>query len=71
MGTTGTDARSNKPIGTNDLDPRFSTNDSKIIFINTSNTGTGECTVMTADFDGKLGQNRTALIKGAEMPCWR
>ncbi len=69
--TAGTDARSAKPVGTNDLDPRFSPNSSKIIFISTSNSGTGDCTIMTADFDGTKAQNRTMLVKGAEMPCWR
>lgn len=69
--TVGTDARTTKPVGFNDLDPRFSPNSSKIIFISTSNSGTSESTVMTADFDGTKGQNRTVLIKGAEMPCWR
>ncbi|GAB3643720.1 carboxypeptidase regulatory-like domain-containing protein [Spirosoma arcticum] len=69
--TFGTDTRSTKPVGTNDLDPRFSPDGAKITFTNTSNTGTGEGTVMTIDFDGKTGQNRTVLIKAAEMPCWR
>ena len=67
----GTDARSTKPSGTNDLEPRFSPDGARIIFINTSNTGTGETTVVTVDFDGKTGQNRTALIQAAEMPYWR
>lgn len=60
-----------KQVGTNDLDPRLSPNGAKIIFTNVSNTGTGESTVMTVDFDGQSGQNRTVLIKGAEMPYWR
>ncbi|WP_375446134.1 carboxypeptidase regulatory-like domain-containing protein [uncultured Fibrella sp.] len=60
-----------KPAGTNDLEPRFSPNGSKIIFTNISNTGTGEATVMTIDFDGKTAQARTALIKSAEMAYWR
>lgn len=71
--SAGTDARSAKPAGTNDLEPRFSPNSAKIIFINVSNTGAGECTVMTIDFDSQTGQgqNRVALFKGAEMPYWR
>ncbi len=58
-----------KPAGTNDLEPRFSPNGSKLIFTNVSNTGTGEATVMAVDFGS--GQNRTVLIRGAEMPYWR
>lgn len=60
---------STKPAGTNDLEPRFSPDGSKIIFTNVSNTGTGESTVMSVDFGS--GQNRTVLIRGAEMPYWR
>ena len=60
-----------KQAGTNDLEPRLSPNGAKIIFSNVSNTGTGECTIMTVDFDGQTGQNRTVLIKGGEMPYWR
>ena len=60
-----------KQAGTNDLDPRLSPNGAKIIFTNVSNTGTGECAIITVDFDGQAGQNRTVLIKGGEMPYWR
>ncbi|MEZ0540195.1 carboxypeptidase regulatory-like domain-containing protein [Fibrella arboris] len=60
-----------KPAGTNDLEPRFSPNGSKIIFTNLSNVGTGEATITILDFDGKTAQTRTALIKGAEMAYWR
>jgi TolB protein len=69
----GTDAKSNKPAGTNDLEPHFSPNGAKIIFTNTSNTGIGEATVTTIDFNGQtgLGQNRVPLINVAEMPYWR
>jgi Tol biopolymer transport system component len=68
---SGDDAKSKKERGTNDLDPRFSPDGAKIIFTNGSNTGRGAFTVMVADFDGKNGQNRTVLSKGAEMPYWR
>lgn len=62
-----------KAAGTNDLEPRFSPNGSKLIFTNVSNTGLGESTVLTIDFAGQSGsgQNRTVLIRGAEMPYWR
>ena len=64
---------STKAAGTNDLEPRLSPNGSKIIFTNVSNTGIGEYTVMSVDFTGQSssGQNRTVLIRGAEMPYWR
>lgn len=67
----GTNAKSTKPGGTNDLEPHFSPDGAKIIFTNVSNTGTGECTVTMLDLDGHTGQNRTSLIESAEMPCWR
>ena len=68
---TGTGTGTVKQAGTNDLEPRLSPNGAKIIFTNVSNTGTGECIIMTADFDGQTSQNRTVLIKGGEMPYWR
>ena len=51
-----------KPAGTNDLETRLSPNNSKIIFTNRSNTGTGEATVMTIDFDGKTAQRNNYLM---------
>lgn len=64
----------NKPAGTNDLDPRFSPNGAQVIFTNTDNTGTGVRYVYTLDLTTS-GQNNTnnrkLLFTSAEMPYWR
>jgi len=57
-----------KEVGTNDLDPRFSPDGAKIIFVNTNNDGISIRNIMTMDIDGR---NRTVLFEGAEMPDWR
>ena len=57
-----------KPAGTNDLEPRFSPNGSKIIFTNADNTGTGPRHVWVID---AVGGNRTQVLTQAEMPYWR
>jgi len=57
-----------KETGTNDLDPRFSPDGSKIIFVNTNNDGISVRNIMMMDIDGR---NRTILFEGAEMPDWR
>jgi len=57
-----------KPTGTNDLDPRFSPNGSRVIFTNTDNTGTGQRNVFVLDI---TGGNRTQALSQAEMPYWR
>lgn len=60
--------QTNKPAGTNDLEPRFSPTGSQLIFTNTENTGTGQRNVLTIDIDGR---NRRTLFSQAEMPYWR
>ena len=57
-----------KEAGTNDLDPRFSPDGAKIIFVNTNNDGISPRTIMTMNIDGR---DRTVLFEGAEMPDWR
>ncbi|MEM6316505.1 MAG: carboxypeptidase regulatory-like domain-containing protein [Bacteroidota bacterium] len=57
-----------KVVGTNDLDPRFSPDGAKIIFVNTNNDGISVRNIMTMDIDGR---NRTVLFEGAEMPDWQ
>lgn len=57
-----------KDAGTNDLDPRFSPDGAKIIFVNTNNDGISVRKIMIMDIDGN---NRTILFEGAEMPDWR
>jgi TolB protein len=62
------DVSDGKPEGTNDLQPRFSPDGAKIIFMNVSNTGTGLKSVWIMDRDGS---NREKLFDGAEMPNWQ
>ena len=68
QGSGNQNQNQNKPVGTNDLDPRFSPNGSQLIFTNTDNTGNGVQTVFTSDLDGR---NRKLLFSPAEMPYWR
>ncbi len=66
--TTDTfDVSFDKDAGTNDLDPRFTPNEAKIIFVNTSNDGISEKQVFTVDIDG---ENRALLFENAFMPDW-
>jgi TolB protein len=58
----------NKTNGTNDLQPTYSPDGSKIIFVNTSNTGTGQKNIYVMDADGA---NRELYFENAEMPEWR
>jgi len=62
------DLSAEKVRGTNDLDPRFSPNDAKIIFTNTSNDGFSVKTLQTMDSDGTA---RTNVLTDAEMVYWR
>lgn len=68
--STGSQTLSNL-TGFNDLDPRFSPDGAKIIFTNSSNTGTGEPSVWTMDLTGDKSQNRVSLLKDAQMSYWR
>lgn len=69
FGTTiSTDLSTDRPAGTNDLDPRFSPNEASIIFVNTSNDGISAKTVYTMpilDLD-----DRTKVVDNAAMPDW-
>lgn len=58
---------SEKPDGSNDLDPRFSPNDAEVIFTNTSNDGISEKTITKITLQDN---SRTILFPGAEMPDW-
>ncbi len=66
--TNTNQTQTNKPAGTNDLEPRFSPTGSQLIFTNTDNTGTGPRNVNSIDLDGR---NRKLLFSQAEMPDWR
>ncbi len=63
-----TDLSISKPAGTNDLDPRFSPDGSKVIFVNTNNVpgSTKEVWLMNL-----AGLGRTKIFENAEMPDWR
>lgn len=58
---------SEKPDGSNDLDPRFSPNNAEIIFTNTSNDGISAKNIMKIILQDN---SRTALFPDAEMPDW-
>ncbi len=66
---TATDisVESEKPVGMNDLDPRFSPNDAEVIFVSTSNDGISQRVIMKITLQD---YNRTNLFPDAEMPDW-
>ncbi len=64
---TNTLVTSQKPAGTNDLDPRFSPNESEIIFVNTSNDGISERIIYKLTISS---DTRTLLYNNATMPDW-
>lgn len=62
-------AISNKPAGTNDLDARFSPNNSQIILMNTSNDGISQKNIVTITLNNTLvDYTRSTLFSNAEMP---
>lgn len=65
---TTTDLSFLKPAGTNDLDPHFSPDGSKIIFVNTNNDGISPKNIYFMDVDGST---RTLLFENAVMPEWK
>lgn len=58
---------SEKPDGSNDLDPRFSPNDADVIFVNTSNDGISVKKITKVILQDN---SRTDLFPDAEMPDW-
>ena len=58
---------SEKPDGSNDLDPRFSPNDADVIFVNTSNDGISAKKIVKVTLQDN---SRTDLFPDAEMPDW-
>ncbi|CAM1345398.1 carboxypeptidase regulatory-like domain-containing protein [Tenacibaculum amylolyticum] len=58
-----------KEAGTNDLDPRFSPNESRVIFVNTSNDGVSQRNIMELNLDG-VNLDRRRLFSNAVMPDW-
>lgn len=59
---------SNKPVGSNDYDPRFSPNDAAIIFSNAENDQRSPESVYVMDIDNNGAGNRNLLFENAEMP---
>jgi Tol biopolymer transport system component len=57
----------NKAAGTNDLDPRFSPNESKVIMVNTSNDGISNKQIYLLDISG---ESREMIIDHSFMPDW-
>ena len=57
-----------KENGTNDLDPIYSPDGSKVLFTNTNNDGISVKNILTMDIDGF---NREILFENAEMGEWR
>ena len=69
--TTDISQISKKPLGTNDLDPRFSPNDAEVIFMNTSNDGISQKDIVKITFNkANTEYLRTTLFAKAEMPDW-
>lgn len=62
-------AESEKPMGTNDLDPRFSPNNAQVVFMNTSNDNISQRNVMVIDLNSNMTDlSRTQLFGNGEMP---
>jgi TolB protein len=62
------DLSGNKPVGSNDLEPRFSSTGAFIIFTNMENDGNTPKNIHYMDLEGN---NRTLLFENAEMPEWQ
>ncbi|OED36114.1 hypothetical protein AB832_05780 [Flavobacteriaceae bacterium (ex Bugula neritina AB1)] len=62
------DISAQKPAGTNDLDARFSPNEAKILFTNTSNDGISQKNIQTITIEELAG--RANLIENAAMGDW-
>lgn len=71
--SSNTSGQTNKPSGSNDIDPRFSPNGAQLIFTNVDNTGSPAGSVYTLDLtsSSQPTQNRKLLFTNAEMPYWR
>tara|TARA_R110001583_G_scaffold145096_1_gene297141 strand:+ start:93076 stop:94587 length:1512 start_codon:yes stop_codon:yes gene_type:complete len=59
-----------KEAGTVDLDPRFSPNEAKVIFVNTSNDGISLKSIYRMDANNINANNRIILFQNASMPDW-
>ncbi|BAP30278.1 fibronectin type III [Chryseobacterium sp. StRB126] len=62
-------SESEKALGTNDLDPRFSPNNAQVIFMNTSNDNISQRNVMVIDLTSNMTDlSRSTLFSNGEMP---
>lgn len=60
---------SDRPLGTNDLDPRFSPNNSQIILMNTSNDNVSQKNIVVIDLNNlMIDFTRAVLFTNGEMP---
>lgn len=62
-----------KPEGTNDLDPKFAPNESRVIFTNTSNDNLSQKNIYEVElgFTEEDSQRRLLLFENAYMPDWQ
>lgn len=74
---TSAELDTQKENGFNDLDVKFSPNEAKVIFVNTSNDGLSAKNIQTASTTPTTGtggtttNTRTTLFQNASMPDWR
>jgi Tol biopolymer transport system component len=69
--STGKDLSNDKLAGIIDLNLKFSPNEAKIIFVNTSNDGLLLKSIYKMDLDfTRTTNNRTLLFLNAMMPDW-
>ena len=61
-------ASNNKPVGTNDLTPRYSPDGFRLIFVNRANDDLGTPEVWTINLDGT---SRTKLFSNGLLPDWK
>lgn len=65
-----TNISDDKPNGTNDQDPRFSPNESEVLFTNISNDGFSPPAIFKTDTFNNSSENRVLLFDGSSMPDW-
>lgn len=59
-----------KPVGDNDLDPKYAPNDGFVIYVRTSNDGISERVIQRTQFTQDLTVVTERLFSGAYMPYW-
>ena len=64
----GPDISTEKPSGTNDLEPKFSPNEASVIFTNTSNDGISQKNTYREEISEL--ETRALLFSNAFMPDW-